>query len=104
MSHSPNPIARRDFLGTAATAALTASLAGAGTARAASRSDTILGRENAREGARDWQLTRVRVDPVKGGAPNEAYRSSVIEGYCSRQSVAAGETIEFMVSTNPPSR
>jgi hypothetical protein len=52
--------------------------------------------ENARSGARDWQLTRVRVD-------GEGFRSPWIEGYCSRQSVAAGESIDVHVSTNPPS-
>ena len=51
--------------------------------------------ENALPGAIDWQLTRVRVD-------GEKYRSPWIEGYCSRQSVKAGETIDLKVSTNPP--
>ena len=51
--------------------------------------------ENAHPGAADWQLTRVRVD--KG-----AYRSTWVEGYCSKQSIAAGESIDIMVSTNPP--
>jgi hypothetical protein len=50
--------------------------------------------ENRKEGARDWQLTRVR--PDAGG-----FRSELIEGYCSRQSVAAGESIDIMVSTKP---
>ncbi|MBL8815695.1 MAG: hypothetical protein JNL58_06670 [Planctomyces sp.] len=50
--------------------------------------------ENAQEGALDWQLTRVRADA--GG-----FRSVWIEGYCSRQSVKAGESIDIMVSTNP---
>lgn len=52
--------------------------------------------ENLKAGSRDWQLTRVR--PDAGG-----YRSSLIEGYCSKQSVAAGESIDIMVSTNPSS-
>ncbi len=30
------------------------------------------------------------------------YRSTWIEGYCSRQSVKAGESIDIKVSTNPP--
>jgi hypothetical protein len=51
-------------------------------------------RENRHSGARDWQLTRVRLD--SGG-----FRSPWIEGYCSRQSVQAGETIDIFVSTNP---
>ena len=53
--------------------------------------------ENRREGARDWQLTRVRHDPP-------GFRSPWIEGYCSKQSVAAGEEIEFFVSTSPAAK
>ncbi len=60
------------------------------------RSDRIA-RENARPGALDWQLTRVRAD-------GSGYRSPWIEGYCSKQSVQAGETIEVMVSTRPARR
>src|SRR3954469_8232902 len=106
MSKSNHPIRRRQFIATSASAALSAALApeAAAAASTAARSPKLIENENRREGARDWQLTRVRVDPVKGLTQREAYRSSAIEGYCSRQSVAAGETIEFMVSTNPPSR
>ena len=50
--------------------------------------------ENALSGATDWQLTRVRVD-------NGRFRSTWIEGYCSKQSIKAGESIDIMVSTNP---
>jgi len=50
--------------------------------------------ENRKPGALDWQLTRVRVDA-------SGYRSPWIEGYCSRQSVSAGESIDIMVSTDP---
>ncbi len=53
--------------------------------------------ENAHAGARDWQLTRVRVD-------KEGFRSPWIEGYCSKQSVKAGESLDIMVSTVPPRR
>src|SRR5207247_1708557 len=52
-------------------------------------------RENAREGTTDWQLTYTRVDP------KTRFRSPMIEGYVSRQSVRAGDTLEFFVSTNP---
>jgi len=51
--------------------------------------------ENSLPGAEDWQLTRVRAD-------GSGYRSTWIEGYCSRQSVSAGESIDIFVSTNPP--
>jgi hypothetical protein len=53
--------------------------------------------ENRRSGALDWQLTRVRAD-------RDGFRSAWIEGYCSKQSVKAGEAIDIMVSTNPPVR
>ncbi len=53
--------------------------------------------ENSKPGALDWQLTRVRADA-------DGFRSPWIEGYCSKQSVKAGETIDIMVSTNPARR
>ncbi len=56
---------------------------------------TLIARENAREGARDWQLTRVRVDGLDGT------RSRWIEGFATKQSVRAGESIDFKVSTDP---
>ncbi|MBD3674330.1 MAG: hypothetical protein HUJ26_12465 [Planctomycetaceae bacterium] len=56
--------------------------------------DSPIVAENQKTGALDWQLTRVRAD-------KDGFRSPWIEGYCSRQSVSAGETIDIMVSTNP---
>jgi hypothetical protein len=53
-------------------------------------------KENEKPGADDWQLTRVRLDKRDG------FRSPWIEGYCSRQSVSAGESLDIMVSTDPP--
>jgi hypothetical protein len=50
--------------------------------------------ENAKPGAIDWQLTRVKIVGAQ-------CRSVPIEGYCSRQSVKAGEKLDIMVSTNP---
>lgn len=103
----PDSVGRRQFIARSTTAAIAGAL-GVGAAQAPDRTrrgaNSIIARENAREGARDWQLTRVRLDTPKGGTARDAIRSSVIEGYCSRQSVTAGETIEFMVSTNPPVR
>jgi hypothetical protein len=58
----------------------------------------LIARENRREGSLDWQLTRVRVDGDNG------FRSRSIEGFVSRQSVAAGEELELFVSANPPAR
>ena len=54
--------------------------------------------ENAKPGADDWQLTRVKLDTRDG------MRCSAIEGYCSRQSVKAGDALDIYVSTSPVSR
>ncbi|HNQ73260.1 MAG TPA: twin-arginine translocation signal domain-containing protein [Verrucomicrobiota bacterium] len=56
-----------------------------------------IARENQRPGTRDWLLTNTRIDPAT------KYRCPWIEGYCSRTSVRAGESISFHVSTNPAS-
>ncbi|MFN3651945.1 MAG: N,N-dimethylformamidase beta subunit family domain-containing protein [Armatimonadota bacterium] len=61
------------------------------------RRPELIREENARQGTRDWLLTRTGIDP------KTRYRCPWIEGYCSRASVAAGETLEIMVSANPAS-
>nr|WP_199195015.1 N,N-dimethylformamidase beta subunit family domain-containing protein [Bremerella cremea] len=97
MSDDTSPVPRRAFLkGTLATTMITttAELARTAYAEARSTNDTLIQKENAKSGADDWQLTRVRVDA-------EGFRSPWIEGYCSKQSVAAGESIDVMVSCNP---
>ncbi|MCA9248231.1 MAG: hypothetical protein KDA42_13980 [Planctomycetales bacterium] len=89
----PSQLPRRDFLkGAVASSAVAASVS----VRAAesTRTDNLIVDENRRPGATDWQLTRVRVD-------GDGFRSPWIEGYCSRQSVMAGEQLDIMVSTNP---
>lgn len=65
---------------------------------AADRDPDLVHRENTKPGARDWQLTRVALQK------SNDVRCAYIEGYCSKQSAAAGERIAFMASTNPPSR
>ena len=92
---------RRQFLkgSLAASAALAA---GSGCERPVDSPSTgsgnVIQQENAKEGSLDWQLTRVRLDK-RGG-----YRSPAIEGYCSHQSIEAGETLRIMVSANPPEK
>ena len=54
-------------------------------------------RENQRPGTRDWLLSKTRVDP------RTKYRCPWIEGYSSRTSVRAGDTLDIFVSTNPAS-
>ena len=83
---------RRDVLATLAGAA-TIPLA----ADAAPTVASAIQIENAKPGALGWQLTYTRVDP------KTQYRSRMIEGYVSRQSVAAGESLDVFVSTDPPS-
>jgi hypothetical protein len=58
----------------------------------------LIAEENRKPGSLDWQLTRVRLD-TRGG-----YRSPWIEGYCSHQSVQAGDTLQILVSTTPAAR
>ncbi len=66
--------------------------------QAASAKSDLVQRENERGGSRDWLLSKTGIDAkVK-------YRCPWIEGYCSRTSAQAGESISFHVSTNPPSR
>tara|TARA_Y100001934_G_scaffold255714_1_gene323002 strand:- start:3049 stop:4581 length:1533 start_codon:yes stop_codon:yes gene_type:complete len=89
---NPNSLNRRDFA-KLSTLGATVPLIGQ-TAEAASTSQPNLIRdENRNGGAIDWQLTRIRPDS-RGG-----FRASDIEGYCSRQSVKAGEQIDLFVST-----
>jgi hypothetical protein len=88
---------RRAFLQTTSALALAGAAGCASPTGTAPQSSDVIRRENAREGSRDWQLTRVRVD-------KDGFRSPWIEGYCSKQSVKAGESIDIMVSTNPARR
>ena len=90
---------RRDFLKTSGTAALGAQITAPAFLSAATlghQPDLIQG-ENAKPGT-SFQLTRMRPDSAK------SYRSSVIEGYCSRQSVKAGEKLDLFVSCKPAAR
>ncbi|MBI3875353.1 MAG: twin-arginine translocation signal domain-containing protein [Verrucomicrobia bacterium] len=99
--HSSNAggIQRRDFLKGTATA-LAAAVAAPLNSDAAETQPTprqfdLIKKENAKPGALDWQLTRVRLDK------NAGFRSPRIEGYCSHQSIEAGQTLDIFVSTNP---
>ncbi len=97
--NNPDGVGRRQFLKTSAATALAGALHGAASALAAeTKSATLIADENRRPGALDWQLTRVRLDKQAG------VRASTIEGYCSRQSVLAGETLDIFVSTSPAAK
>ncbi len=68
-----------------------------GTARRLAQPNLIT-EENRKPGSLDWQLTRVRLDKMS------SFRSRWIEGYCSHQSVQAGDELRIMVSTAPAAR
>ena len=59
--------------------------------------------ENARPGTRDWLLTNMKTVPGKINKHLFNGRCQQIEGYCSANSVRAGETLKIMVSANPAS-
>ena len=94
-----NPITRRSFLKSSVAAAAVGSFTGgvpiSASAQSSKGASDVIAQENKHEGALDWQLTKIRLDKRNG------FRSPWIEGYCSKQSVAAGETIDIMVSTDP---
>jgi hypothetical protein len=98
----PNNFDRRDFIKGAIAATAVAGAAGAAQVSADEpksppRQPDLIRKENAKEGSLDWQLTRLRLDA-------SSIRSPWVEGYCSKQSVAAGETLDVMVSLDPPGK
>ncbi len=58
----------------------------------------LIGAENRKAGTNEWQLTKVWPNRGKG------FRTALIEGYCGRQSVEAGERLPVYVSTSPARR
>ena len=73
-------------------AALTVAGSGIAALDAQESKSNLVAAENAKAGADDWHLERVERD------------TAPIEGYASKQSVSAGETVELKISTNPASR
>jgi hypothetical protein len=106
-NEKPAPrLSRRNWIAGSVTAGALAALAGCVSEPrvraprrrfAPPRRDLVRG-ENQQAGTRDWMLAKTVVEP------KSRYRCPWIEGYCSRQSVRPGETIEFFVSTNPASQ
>src|SRR5262245_56383364 len=87
-----SPLNRRQLLQGLAGAGTLAAL---GPAVAAGPNRDLIRAEDERPGTTDWQLTSTRTDP------KARIRSTRIEGFVSRASVRAGETLEFHASTNP---
>ena len=67
-------------------------------AKSGAKRSASLQAENAQPGTPDWQLTYTRVDPTT------LYRSPWIEGFVSKASVKAGESLDLFVSTRPVDR
>ena len=111
MNTNPNPdsapdgarMPRRAVLKTtalaasAAASAMAADSAAAGKPSSPGQGNSVIEVENRKPGTTDWQLTRVRVNSGQ-------YRTTLIEGYCSRQSVAVGDKLQVFVSTDPARR
>ncbi len=107
MADSIRRSSRRDVLKQGLAASLVVSATGEGLiapgaqaadaapCRRTAESSNVVAAENDLAGSNDWQLTRVRLDKTGGS------RSPAIEGYCSRQSVEAGQRIAFKVSCDP---
>lgn len=99
-ANSGNRIDRRRLLkSTAIATAISTSLTGPeDTAESAEKErsspDNQIQRENQRPGTTDWQLTRTRINEGN-------FRTTLIEGYCSHQSVTANDTLKIFVSTKP---
>jgi hypothetical protein len=89
----PPSINRRHFIAATGSAAVAVQLGGASSQAIPAAAPELIRQENAKPGALDWQLTRVRLDKTGG------FRTPDIEGYCSRQSVKAGEKLDIFVNT-----
>src|SRR5947207_8632977 len=87
-------VSRRDAIKGIAAVGAAAALGGCVTP---ARDAKVIVRENQKIGTREWILQKTAVDP------KTKFRCPWIEGYCSRTSVAAGESIDIFVSTNPAS-
>lgn len=63
----------------------------------ADQAANVVASENQKTGTEKWMLENTRIDPAT------KYRCPWIEGYTSHASIAAGEKMQVMVSTNPAS-
>ncbi|MDP3071792.1 MAG: hypothetical protein Q8N18_15985 [Opitutaceae bacterium] len=90
-------LSRRAFLENAAAIGAASALAPlGGFAQPASPKRDLITAENRRPGTKEWKLTNTRTDP------DSKCRCSAVEGYCSRTSVRAGDSLAIKVSANPP--
>jgi len=107
-NENKSTVNRRDLLKGAAVAGLTVATGAYGAPKnpgkpSKSPKSDLIQRENAKPGTREWLLTKTRTVPGKINSILLNGRSQVIEGYCSANSVRAGEKLKIMVSANPES-
>jgi hypothetical protein len=94
-SQAVSELDRRQALG--ALAAGATALGGASRLTAGTeRKPDLIRAENEKPGTTGWQLTYAKFDP------KAKYRQSLLEGYCDRMSVAAGEKLAIFVSAAAP--
>ena len=92
MKKSKNKISRRDVLKGAVNAGLAAALLPlSGFSNAEQQRSTLIIAENKKQGTTDWQLTYVK---------SEDLRSKETEGYCSKMSLRAGESIDIFLNAS----
>ena len=98
-------ISRRNILKSGAGLALTALYGGtvSGQDEDPPASGNLIAEENAKPGTQDWRLTNTSTVPGKVNDDITSGRSPAVEGYCSANSVRAGDSLKIMVSTNPVS-
>ena len=94
-NHSSS-IDRRELLKGATAMGLASALAPLTGIQTTAASPGLIRAENEKTGTTDWLLTSTRVDP------KTRWRCPWIEGYCSHTSIRAGERLDIMVSSNPP--
>ncbi|MDA7916478.1 twin-arginine translocation signal domain-containing protein [Verrucomicrobia bacterium] len=109
-NESKSGLNRRDALKGAAAASLGIASGAFGAPKAfgnaphtSSPKRDLIRKENAKPGTSDWQLTKTRQLPGKINKILNNGRCPWIEGYCSANSVRAGEKLRVMVNTNPVS-
>ena len=92
MKKLKNKISRRDVLKGAVNAGLAAALLPlSGFSNAEQQRSNLIALENKKQGTTDWQLTYVK---------SEELRSKGIEGYCSKMSLRAGESIDIFLNAS----
>ena len=93
-------ISRRELLKTAAATGIVLTAGTQHATAAAAIKNKAIQIENAKPGTKDWMLSKTRTLPGKINKILLNGRCPWIEGYCSANSIRAGEKLQIMVSTS----